>query len=58
MNSLWRAFFGLTRASYHAQRAARTFRAIASGSPKRIAKLYERRFLYRGFSRLVNRLLK
>jgi hypothetical protein len=56
--SFWSNFFRATRASYKAQHAGRTIRAIASGNPTRVRKLIERRLLYKGFARLVNRLLK
>lgn len=53
-----RIFFGTTRDVYRAQRAARTVRAVASGKPGRVVKLYERRLLYRLFARLVNRVVR
>jgi hypothetical protein len=54
----WTGFFHFTKSAYRAQHAGRTIRAIASGNPNRILKLYTRRFLYRGFAQFVNRLLR
>lgn len=51
-------FFGTTRGAYRAQHSVRTARAIASGKPGRVLKLYERRMLYRLFARLVNRIVR
>jgi hypothetical protein len=51
----WRKF---ARTVYRVNRATRTVQAWGSGSPKRIAHLYERRFAYKLFTRLTNRLFR
>lgn len=51
--SFWSNFFRATRTVYRAQHAGRTFRAITSGSPKRVVRLYARRAVYRGVNRLM-----
>jgi len=58
MKGFWSDFFHTTRSVYRVQHAARTFLAFASGSPKRIAKLYERRLFYKAFVRVANKILK
>lgn len=46
------------RAIYKINRATRTGEAIASGNPKRVVRLFERRALYSLFARFVNRVLR
>lgn len=54
----WGSFFKGTHDVYRVQRAARTYRVWSSGSPKRIRKLYERRFLYKLFAYIANKLVR
>jgi hypothetical protein len=58
MAGFWSTFFRVTRSAYKAQHAGRTVRAFASGSSKRIVKLYERRLLYKMFARIGNKLTR
>jgi hypothetical protein len=51
----WHKF---ARAVYKANRTTRTVQAWSSGNPSRIAKLYERRMLYRLFAKFTNRLFR
>jgi hypothetical protein len=57
-SGFWSNFFRATRATYRAQHAGRTFRAWTSGLPRRAARLYARRAMYRAFARFTNRILK
>ena len=46
------------RAIYRANRATRTAEVLASGNPRRIVRLEERRLAYRLFAKFINRVLR
>ncbi len=52
------AIHRVARAVYKANRAVRTGEAIASGNPKRVTRLVERRIAYKLFARFINRVLR
>lgn len=55
---MFRAIHRAYRVLYHVNRATRTVQALASGSPRRVARLYTRRAGYRLFARFINRVLR
>ena len=52
-NGFWSGLFRTTRKVYRIQHGARTFRAIASGKPGSVARLYGRRVAYKLFNRVL-----